>query len=70
MNGRESRERWDSGEREGAGFNSHGRKAVACEAPDELEARRAEIYSLRINAAPSALPIHLSIDPRPDGRGY
>ncbi len=58
------------GSAEGAGFNSHGRQAVACEPQDELEARRADIYSLRINAAPSALPINVSSDPRPHGRGY
>jgi hypothetical protein len=38
----------------GAGFNSHGRKAVVCSPQDEIEARRADI-SLRINAAPAAL---------------
>ena len=43
------------GSAEGAGFNSHGRKAVVCEPQDEIEARRADIYSLRINAAPAAL---------------
>ena len=43
------------GSAEGAGFNSHGRKAVDCEPQDEYEARRADIYSLRINAAPPAL---------------
>ena len=31
---------------EGAGFNSHGRQAVACELPAEIEARRADISSL------------------------
>jgi hypothetical protein len=39
----------------GAGFNSHGREAVAWAPKDEIEARRAGSYLLRINAAPSAL---------------
>ena len=43
------------GSAEGAGFNSHGREAVVCEPQDEIEARRAVICSLQINAAPAAL---------------
>ena len=38
-----------------AGFNSHGREAVAWAPKDEIEARRTDSYLLQINAAPSAL---------------
>jgi hypothetical protein len=47
------------GSAEGAGFNSHGRKAMVCSPQDEIEARRADIYSLRINVAPAALQLFM-----------